>query len=81
MYLKQKKKKNQKKANFFKYIENESKGINYDLFKNHFSFVAPNVLAKKLFETKDKKENNGSAELIKVKWKNLKNEIKNMSKE
>ena len=33
---------------FIKYIENESKGINYDLFKNYFDFVVPSVLAKKL---------------------------------
>ena len=83
MYLKQKKKKNQKKANFFKYIENESKGINYDLFKNYFNFVAPTVLPKKkiLFETKDKKKNNDFEELIQVKWSNLKDEIEKMSKE
>ena len=54
MYLKQKKKKNQKKANFFKYIENESKGINYDLFKNYFNFVAPTVLPKKKNYSKQK---------------------------
>ena len=41
---------------FFKYIENESKSINYDLFKTHFSDVAPTVLAKKIFETKKEKE-------------------------
>ena len=29
-------------------MENESKGINYDLFKNYFDFVVPSVLAKKL---------------------------------
>ena len=28
-------------------MENESKGINYDLFKNYFDFVVPSVLAKK----------------------------------
>ena len=43
---------------FFKCIENESKSINYDLFKTHFSDIAPTILAKKLFETKNKKENN-----------------------
>ena len=43
---------------FFKCIENESKSINYDLFKTHFSDIAPTILAKKLFETKNKKKNN-----------------------
>ena len=33
---------------FFKYIENESEGINYELFEKHFSFVVPNALAKKI---------------------------------
>ena len=51
MYLKQKKnqKKNQKKERskkIFKYIEDESKGINYDLFKEYFDFKLPTVLAK-----------------------------------
>ena len=30
-----------------KYIKNESKGINYDLFKVYFDLVVPSVLAKK----------------------------------
>ena len=32
---------------FIQYIENESEGINYDLFKDYFDLVAPTVLAKK----------------------------------
>ena len=32
---------------FIEYIENESKGINYDLFKDYFNFVAPSSLARK----------------------------------
>ena len=59
----------------FKYIENESKGINYDLFKNYFDLVAPSALAKKLFKTKDKKKNNDSVTSIKNRWSNLKYEI------
>ena len=39
---------------FIKYIENESKGISYDLFKDCFNLVGPTVLAKKLCETKNK---------------------------
>ena len=31
-----------------KYIENESKGINYDLFKDYFDFSVPSALAKKI---------------------------------
>ena len=43
---------------FIEYIENESKGINYNLFKNYFNFVVPNALVKKLYETKNKNKNN-----------------------
>ena len=31
-----------------KYIENESKSIKYDLIKDHFNFVVPSALAKKV---------------------------------
>ena len=41
------------RKNFFKYIEDESKGINYELFEKYFYFLAPTVLAKN--KTKDKK--------------------------
>ena len=37
---------------FIKYIENESKGINYDLFKDYLDFVAPTVLVKKIIWNK-----------------------------
>ena len=38
-------------------------------------------MAKKLFETKDKKKNSDLVEEIKKRWSNLKDEIKKMSKE
>ena len=60
---------------FFKYIENKSKGINYFLFKFYFSFMHPSELAKKLFEIKDKKKNNDFVEEIKSRWSKLKDEI------
>ena len=41
---------------FFEYIENESKGINYELFKKHCNFVTPTDLARTLYQTKNKKE-------------------------
>ena len=41
---------------FIEYTENESKGINYDFFK-HFYFEVPSVLAKQLYETKNKNKN------------------------
>ena len=42
---------------FSKYIEDESKGISYELFEEHFNFTSPTVLTKQLYETKNKKEN------------------------
>ena len=33
---------------FMKYIEDESKEINYELFENYFNFVAPTFLTKKI---------------------------------
>ena len=41
---------------FIKYIENESKNINYDLFKDYFIFSIPSALAKQLYEKKIKRK-------------------------
>ena len=41
---------------FTKYIEDESKGINYDLFEDHFNFVAPTVLTKNYMKNKVKRK-------------------------
>ena len=66
MYLKQKKKnqkKNQKKKiekpinHGIIFIKEKSRGINNNLYKTYFNFSARIDLAKKLFETKDKKKN------------------------
>ena len=62
-------------------IKKESKDINNDLFKTYFNFSAPIDLAKKLFETKDRKKNSELVEEIKNRWSNLKDKIKKMSKE
>ena len=64
-----------------KYIENESKGINYYLLKDYFNFVVPSALAKKIYETKYKKKNNKLVEAIKNRWSNLKDGIKKMSED
>ena len=61
-------------------IERESKDINNDLFKTHFNFSAPIDLAKKLFETKDRKKNSELVEEIKNRWSNLKDEINCLKK-
>ena len=89
MYLKQKKK-NQNKLEkvkddynkFFKYVENESKGINYELFKDYFySSVTSTLAKKKKNEKKDKKENNELLNVIKRGIIDLKNKIKEMSED
>ena len=66
MNLKQKKKSDEEtdeesdeqldQKKFFKDIENESKAINYELFKKHFNSASPTFLAKELFEIKDEKK-------------------------
>ena len=60
---------------FFKYIVNESKGINYFLFKHYFNFVKPSDLAKKIFKIKDKKKNYDFVEEIKNRWSKLKDKV------
>ena len=45
-------------------IENESKVIDFDLFKNYVDFLVPSDLAKKLYETRNKKKNQELLELI-----------------
>ena len=51
------------------------------MFKKHFNFKAPTVLAKKLCDTKDKKKNNELVNVIKSGLIDLKDEIKKLSKE
>ena len=66
---------------FLKHIENESKDINYDLFKDYFNFSVSNALAKQLYETKNKKKNNVLVELIKNRWSDLKDETEKISED
>ena len=64
-----------------KFIENESKDINYDLLKDYFNFSVSNALAKQLYETKNKNKNNVLVELIKNRWSDLKDEIEKISED
>ena len=66
---------------FIKYIQNESKGINYDLFKDYFDNVVPSALAKQLYETKNERKNNELVNLMKSILSDLKYKIKRMSKD
>ena len=65
----------------FKDIETESEGINYELFEKYFKYAVPTVLAKKLFETKDKKKNSKSVNVINRGLRSLKDEIEEMSED
>ena len=67
--------------NFFKYTEDESKGISYELFEKHFNFTSLTVLTKQLYEIKNKKENNELVNVIKSGLIDLKDETEKMSKE
>ena len=78
---KKNKKKESEENKFFKYIENKSKGISYDLFRKYLNFETPTQLTKNLFEIKDKKKNNDFVEEIKSRWRKLKDEIEEMSKD
>ena len=67
--------------NFIKYIEDESNGINYELFKKHFNFVVPSALVKQLYETKNKNKNNELVNVIKSRLSDLIDQSQEMSKE
>ena len=66
---------------FFEYIENESKRIGYELFKNYFNYTVPSVLAKELYQIKNKNKNSSLVNNIKNALKELKEEIKKMSED
>ena len=51
------------------------------MFEKHFNFVVPTVLAKKLFETKDKNKNNNFVNVIKSELRDLKDEIEKISED
>ena len=66
---------------FIKYIEDESKGISYEFFKKYFYSSVPSALVKQLYETKKKNNNYKLVSVIKSGLSDLKDEIKEMSKE
>ena len=66
---------------FFEYTEDKSKGIHYELFKKYFYSSLPSALVKKLYETKNKNENNELVNVIQSRLIDLKDEIEKMSEE
>ena len=73
--------KEEKVKNFIRYIENESKIINYDLLKKHFNFAVPSALVKQIYERKIRKKNNRLVNVIKSGLSDLKDKIKKMSED
>ena len=51
------------------------------MFEKQFKSSVPTVLAKILFETKNKNKNSELVKLIKVGWSKLEDEVKNTTKE
>ena len=72
---------NQKDKKFIEHIENKSKTINYNLFKEYFNFESPTVLTKQLYKIKNKKKNNESVNVIKSGLIDLKDEHEKMSED
>ena len=72
---------NQKDKKFIEHIENKSKTINYNLFKEYFNFESPTVLTKQLYKIKKKKKNNESVNVIKSGLIDLKDEHEKMSED
>ena len=66
---------------FIEYIGNESKSINCDLFKDFSDFWVPSALAKKLYETKNKRNNSKLLNTIKDRWSHLEDKVKEMSED
>ena len=66
---------------FIENIENKSKTINYNLFKEYFNFESPTVLTKQLYKIKNKKENSELVNVIKSGLIYLKDEIRKMSED
>ena len=63
------------------FIKEKSRDVNNDLLNKYFDFSAPIDLANKLYKTKDAKENSRAVEEIRNRSSNLKDEIKEISKE
>ena len=68
--------KEERNKKFIKYIEKESKDINYDFFKKHFYYVVPIALVKDLYKIKNKEKNNMFVRIINSRLSEPNEEIK-----
>ena len=66
---------------FSKYIAEEEAHINKELFIKHFNYQKPSDMLNHLYETNDINNNNKLVSAIFSRIKDLKKEIKEMSKE
>ena len=66
---------------FNEWVNKEETKINKELFKNYFPFQTPSALFKDLCKTNYKEKNNLLARVINSGLKDLKEKIKEMSKE
>ena len=71
----------QKDKEFIENIENKSKTINYNLFKDYFKFESPTALTEQLYKIKNKNKNDELVNVTKSGLIDLKDEIEKMSKE
>ena len=62
-------------------INKEKPHINNELFRKPFRVQDPSVMYKVLYETNDKEKNSKLVDIFNSRLKDLKEEIKNMSKE
>ena len=61
-------------------INKEEARISNEVFKKHFKVQKPSVMFKVLYETNDKEKNSKLVDIFNSRLKDLKEEIKNMSK-
>ena len=62
-----------------KYIAEEEKDINYDLFKNHFYYQTPSALLKDLYKTNDKDKNSKLVSVINSGLKDFKKKLRKIN--
>ena len=66
---------------FDKWANKEETNINKEIINNHFFFQTPSALLKDLYKTNDKENNRLLVSMINSGLKDLKEKIKEMSKE
>ena len=68
-------------SKFNEQVNKQGTSINTELFKKHFKIQRPSHMLKYLYQPNDRKKNHDLVNIINSGLKDLKKEIKNMSKE